>query len=213
MSIDFIHRANVVFWDFDGVIKDSVQVKSDAFEQLFLPFGKVVAKKVKTHHEENGGMSRYDKLPIYLKFANQTSSSYLVNKYAEKFSQLVKLKVIGSPWVDGVMNYLQNNYKRQQFFLVTATPQQEIEYILSQLKIAKYFEQIIGSPTSKIEAIKFLLNRHKINSQNAVMVGDSSSDYEASMQNQLTFILRKTKFNKQLQESIDCQIIKDFIHE
>ena len=27
----------VVFWDFDGVIKDSVVVKSKGYEKLFLP--------------------------------------------------------------------------------------------------------------------------------------------------------------------------------
>ena len=33
-----------IFFDFDGVIKDSVKVKSESFEKLFLPFGKKVAK-------------------------------------------------------------------------------------------------------------------------------------------------------------------------
>ena len=34
-----------IFWDFDGVIKDSVKVKSDAYEQLFSPFGLNFSKK------------------------------------------------------------------------------------------------------------------------------------------------------------------------
>ena len=55
-----------IFWDFDGVIKESVEVKSDAFENLFKSFGDEVAKKVRNHHEENGGVSRFDKLPLYV---------------------------------------------------------------------------------------------------------------------------------------------------
>ncbi len=86
MNIDFIKIAKVVFWDFDGVIKDSVEVKSDAFEQLFLPFGKDIAKKVRIHHEENGGISRFDKLPIYLDWAGQTLSTQLIDEYSGKFS-------------------------------------------------------------------------------------------------------------------------------
>ena len=27
----------VIFWDFDGVVKDSVEVKSTGYEKLFLP--------------------------------------------------------------------------------------------------------------------------------------------------------------------------------
>ena len=200
MSIDFIQKASFVFWDFDGVIKDSVEAKSDAFEQLFIPFGKDIAKKVRIHHEENGGMSRFDKLPIYLDWAEQPSSVQLITEYAENFSLLVKQKVVDSPWVDGVLDYLHNNHKKQQFFLITATPQHEIEDILSQLKIAKCFEQVIGYPTGKTEAIKFLLKGYNIDSKKAIMVGDSSSDYDAAMQNQLTFILRKTELNKKLQK-------------
>ncbi len=205
--------AKTIFWDFDGVIKDSVKVKSDAFEQLFLPFGIDIAKKVRTHHEKNGGMSRFDKLPLYLEWAGQVSSAQLIVEYAEQFSQLVKQKVIDSPWVVGILEYLQNNYKKQQFFLVTATPQQEIEDILFQLNIAKYFKQVIGSPTSKIEAVEALLSRYNVSSQQAMMVGDSSSDYEAATQNQLIFILRQTELNRQLQEQLNCQMIKDFSNE
>ena len=47
MSIELIKTASVIFWDFDGVIKDSVSVKSDAFVQLFLPFGKQISKESK----------------------------------------------------------------------------------------------------------------------------------------------------------------------
>ena len=65
MGIKILESADFIIWDFDGVIKDSVKVKSDAFEQLFLPFGKKLAKEVRLHHETNGGMSRFDKLHIY----------------------------------------------------------------------------------------------------------------------------------------------------
>ena len=62
-----ILEEKTVFLDFDGVIKDSVGGKSDAFEKLFLPFGTGISKKVRLHHEDNEGVSRFDKLPLYLK--------------------------------------------------------------------------------------------------------------------------------------------------
>ena len=116
MTFNLVKKASTIFWDFDGVIKDSVSVKSDAFELLFLPFGDEVAKKVKKHHEENGGMSRYDKLPIYLNWAGEVSSKDLICKFEQKFSQLVKKQVIKSPWVAGVLEYLQIYFKKQIFF-------------------------------------------------------------------------------------------------
>ena len=55
LSLRRITKARVIFWDFDGVIKDSVPVKTEAFRKIFLPFGANVAKKVVGHHLENGG--------------------------------------------------------------------------------------------------------------------------------------------------------------
>jgi phosphoglycolate phosphatase-like HAD superfamily hydrolase len=203
--------AKAIFWDFDGVIKNSVVVKSDAFELLFLSFGEEVAKKVRQHHEEHGGMSRFDKLPIYLAWAGQESTQRIVDQYADKFSQLVKQKVIGSAWVDGVKEYLQEYYHKQQFFLVTATPQLEIEYILDQLKIKCYFQKIIGSPINKSKAVKGLLKEYDIDPIQAIMVGDSISDYEAAESNHVTFILRCTSLNEELQQELNCKIVKNFL--
>ena len=211
MSIKIIQKAKFVLWDFDGVIKDSVKVKSEAFEQLFLPFGKELAKKVRKHHEENGGMSRFDKLPIYLDWSNQPLSEQLIAEYAEKFSLLVKQRVVDSPWVAGVLDYLQNNYNKQQFFLVTATPQKEIEEILTKLKIIAYFKQVVGSPMNKSQAIKMILGTYNVDQEQAVMIGDSSSDYDATVQNKLTFILRKTGLNKKLQRQLSCLQITNFM--
>ncbi len=210
MGVDIIQNAKTIFWDFDGVIKDSVEVKSDAFEQLFLPFGEKVVKKVRIHHEANGGMSRFDKLPIYLKWADQELSKQLINEYVGKFSALVKQKVIESDWVDGVLEYLQNHYNRQQFFIVTATPQQEIKEILIKLQISGYFQQVIGSPVRKSEAIAVLLKKYKINTKNSVMIGDSSIDYEAAVFNKIPFLLLKTNPNKELQKKLNCSMIKNF---
>ena len=210
MTLDLIQKTTI-FWDFDGVIKESVKVKSDAFEQLFTPFGKDLAKKVRNHHEEHGGISRFDKLPIYLEWAEQPLSEQLITQYAENFSQLVKQRVVDSPWVAGVLDYLQNNYKKQQFFLITATPQREINDILSELDILKYFKQVVGSPTSKIKAIKILLKRYNIDSQKAIMVGDSVSDYEAAKGNHVAFVLRHTSLNKKLQQKLNCKMVKNFL--
>ncbi len=200
-----------IFWDFDGVIKDSVKVKSDAFGQLFLPFGKEVLKKVRDHHKANGGMSRFEKLPIYLEWSGEGLEQKIIDKYEKKFSQMVKQRVIDSGWVEGVLNYLENNYQRQKFFLITATPQQEIEKILSMLNIKHFFKKVIGSPAEKGEAIKQLLYRYKITPNQTIMIGDAITDYNAATENRVSFILRRTAFNKNLQEQLNCQMIKNFL--
>jgi phosphoglycolate phosphatase-like HAD superfamily hydrolase len=203
--------AKVIFWDFDGVIKDSVEVKSDAFESLFSPFGESISKKVRQHHEEHGGMSRFDKIPIYLAWAGKDPTQRIVDQYADKFSQLVKQKVIGSSWVVGIKEYLQEHYCKQHFFLVTATPQLEIEYILDQLKIKLYFQKVIGSPINKGKAVESLLKEYDIDPIQAIMVGDSISDYKAAESNHVAFVLRRTSLNEELQKKLNCKMVINFL--
>ena len=211
MISENIKKAKTIFWDFDGVIKDSVSVKSDAFEELFLPFGSDVAKKIRMHHEDNGGMSRFDKLPIYLNLAGEKNSTDSISKYEKQFSKLVMNRVINSPWVEGVLEYIKTNYKAQKFFLITATPQKEIEEILKKLEISKYFKKVIGSPTNKKDAIKIILSNENINLDDSIMIGDSCSDYEAAKENNVFFVFRKTDLNKKLQKKLKCQMIENFI--
>ena len=135
----------------------------------------------------------------------------LINDYAENLSQLVKKKVIDSDWVSGVLEYLNKNSSYQQFFLVTATPQQEIEEILSALKITHFFKELIGSPIKKDEAIKQLLYRYKIAPYQSIMIGDAITDYNAATKHGVSFILRKTALNKNLQQQLSCPMIENFL--
>jgi len=201
----------VIFWDFDGVIKDSVKVKSTAFGQLFAPFGDDVVKQVREHHETNGGLSRFDKLPIYLGWAGCLSTPELVEEYSKKFSILVKRKVIESNWVPGVLEFIRNKTNKQSYFIITATPQVEIEEIINALELTKFFHKIIGAPISKSNAIKSILDSFCIEAEQSIMFGDSISDYQAATENGITFLLRRTSSNVDLQRRLNCIMFDDFL--
>jgi hypothetical protein len=121
-----VDTVKLIFWDFDGVIKVSVDVKTQAFFKLFEPFGEVVVEKVCEHHVAHGGMSRFDKLPIYLQWVGLEPKQSTVSGYCEQFSRRVLQGVIDAPWVAGVGRYLRSNSHQQTFMLVSATPQDEL---------------------------------------------------------------------------------------
>ena len=141
-SLNLLKTAELIFFDFDGVIKESLTIKSNAFEELFLPFGEDIAARVKIHHNENSGVSRLKKIPLYLSWVEPNPTDCLINKFCAQFSQIVMRAVIDSPWVPGAQKFLLDYYKVKYFVLVTATPQHEIESILSLLNIDKCFRHI-----------------------------------------------------------------------
>jgi phosphoglycolate phosphatase-like HAD superfamily hydrolase len=195
-----VEEFKIVFWDFDGVIKDSVSVKTLGYEKLFSPFGKEVVERVTCHHKMNGGVSRFEKIPLYLSWAGQPSNTDKVQEYCEQFSKLVQQAVINSPWVPGVYEYLSSHNVVQCFILITGTPQDEIEQILEALEIAQYFREVHGAPKNKANVVNEVLIRLDYSPKQALIIGDSNTDLEAAEENNVAFLLRQTPFNKELQK-------------
>ena len=208
-----ISNAKLVFWDFDGVIKDSVSSKTAAFEQLFSPFGSDVVSRIRHHHESNGGVSRFDKIPLYLAWAGEPATCEQVDLFCTDFSHLVLQAVVESPWVPGVREFLLNNQTFQLNVLVTATPQLEITEILTLLSIRHCFVDVFGSPTQKAKAISSTLERFSIDPMQAVMVGDSKTDLLASNANLVPFLLRRTPLNLSLQSAFPGPMFYDLTNE
>lgn len=184
-----------------------------AFEQLFLPYGKEVTSRVRQHHEAHCGVSRYEKIPIYLKWAGEPVTENLVRDFCLRFSDLARQAVVDSSWVPGVCEYLATHHKNQCFVLVTATPQDEILQILHSLELFSYFREIYGAPISKATAIRDVLQRLKLLPEQALMVGDSESDLNAAKENNVTFLLRKTMLNRTLQQQYTGPMFEDLTHE
>jgi HAD superfamily hydrolase (TIGR01549 family) len=208
-----VDQAEVVFWDFDGVIKDSVEVKSTAFEKLFSDYSQNLADKVREHHERNGGVSRLEKIPLYLSWSDEVVTSKKVQEFCNRFSLLVKQSVIDSPWVYGFLEFMKRYHRAKKHILVTATPIEEIEEILQVLNIRHFFYRIYGSPNTKSDAINEVLIDLRIGSKHAIMLGDSESDYKAAKDNNVLFLLRGTELNKNLQNTCRGRVFKDFINE
>lgn len=188
-----------IFFDFDGVIKDSTDVKTQAFYSLYLPFGEDIAEKAKTHHIENGGVSRFEKFNIYHKeFLGIELSEKEIDTWASKFSELVKQEVIQSDYVKGALETIQTLYEDYNLFIITGTPQEEIMDIANSLEITKYFVEICGSPNNKIYWSQYLMDKYNLDNKNITFVGDAMSDFKAAEAYDYQFILREHEENMEL---------------
>lgn len=208
----YLDTFEIFFWDFDGVIKDSVSVKTDAFEELFKPYGKKISSKVKQHHIENGGMSRYEKIPLYLKWANIKPNRNNIDEKCSQFGEIVKNKVINSEWVPGVRDFLKSIKLKKNSIIVSATPQNELEDICNSLNLNKYFSSIYGSPITKFKAIKKSIDIHRVAPDKCLMFGDAKADIEAAKDNNIKIIFRRHNHNKFIDIGSDIHVINDFIN-
>ena len=206
----YIKSKKYVLWDFDGVIKETVGLKGVAFSNLVDNANDNIRSRILDHHKQNGGVSRFKKIPLYLEWCGISVSEDNINKYLKKYSELVCDSVINSEWVCGVKSILESKKKEQMYFLITATPLHEINFILEKIFLKNIFTNIYGSPTSKKEAIAEILKNHCINITDAVMIGDNKTDFEAANAHHIDFCLREASWNKDFAKIYNGKKFSDF---
>ena len=188
------HYSAYIF-DFDGVIKDSVKVKSEAFVQLYASEGKEFQQKVEEYHLANGGVSRYVKFKVWNEWLGRSTSEEAIDELAKNFAHLVINNVVASPFVNGAIKAIKSASENALTFLATGTPDDEINLILSQLRLVELFREVHGSSRKKTIIVNDILQRFDLNPSEVLFIGDAQTDYNAAIDNGLDFYLRKTDYN------------------
>ena len=146
-------------FDFDGVIKDSVKVKSEAFVQLYESEGKEFQRKVEQYHLANGGISRYVKFKVWNEWLGRSTAEEAIEELAMNFAKLVIDNVVASPFVKGALEALESASENALCFIATGTPDDEINVILSHLELDGFFREVHGSSRKKSMIVEDILER------------------------------------------------------
>ncbi|WP_296634946.1 HAD hydrolase-like protein [Polaribacter sp.] len=200
-----------IFFDFDGVIAESVSAKTEAFKEMYLPYGEEIAKQVVKYHTIHGGVSRFEKFKYWeKKFFDKDIDDERVNELAKQFSNLVLDKVINSKEVPGVNAFLRKYNNKLNFWIITGTPTSEIEIISEQRGISNYFKGIHGSPKNKRYWTENLLKKYKLKREETLFLGDAITDQDAAEYSKLHFWFRENEENKELFKDYKGNKFNDF---
>ena len=181
---------HAVFFDFDGVIADSIAVKVRAFAALFAPYGPAVQDAVVRYHRENGGMPRQEKL----RYCSETLAGVPLNdqglaRMGQTFSAMVLEEVVAAPLIPGALATLQRLREQSiPSFVVSGTPHDEMQRIVERKGLRPYFTEVHGSPQSKTAIVQELLGRYHLHPQGCLFIGDALADYRAAAATGLHFL-------------------------
>jgi len=207
-----LRAAKVLIWDFDGVIKETLEVKGEAFVGLFADHSEELRQKIRSHHIANGGISRFEKIPLYLAWAGLPADGDSVRQFCLHFSEAVFRKVLEAAWVPGAKEILSRNPFRQTFHLVTATPQEEIERVVEALDLQKTFQGIWGAPIPKGRAVEKILSLAQVKADECLFLGDALADWQAACAANIPFLLRRHKYNQGIPEFRSWPSLPDFLN-
>ena len=188
-----------IFFDFDGVIAESVSAKTDAFEEMYLQYGKDIAAKVVEYHKLHGGVSRYEKFKYFHKeFLNEVINQEKVDELAIQFSNIVLDKVINSDEVLGAYYFIEKYHTKFKFWVITGTPTTEIELIAEKRKLTSFFIGLHGSPNNKRYWTENLIKKYNLKRDEIIFLGDATTDMDAADFSKTHFALRENEENKEI---------------
>lgn len=183
-----------IIFDFDGVILDSANIKTEAFRELFLSYTDDV-DEIMQYHKENSGYSRYIKFEYFFThILNQPYDEMVGENLSKKFNEITMDRILKAPKVYGIESFLSSTDLK--CFIATGTPQDDIVMITKKRELYQYFDEMIGTPTKKTEAVKYLMERYHLKPDELVFVGDAESDERAANETGLSFIPRLTDENR-----------------
>ena len=199
-------------FDFDGVVLESVRIKTDAFAALYAEFGSDVVAKVVAHHELNGGVSRFEKFQHYhLEFLGLRLSVDEMERLNNVFSKLVLTKILAANVVNGVFTFIDEIISKGKVCGInSATPEDELRSIVEQRKFTKYFELVLGSPCSKLENLHKMKTKFNCEYSEMIFFGDATSDFDAARMAGIEFIGLGVEGGVLGTGRNDCCMITDF---
>lgn len=187
-----------IIFDFDGVLVESTQIKTEAFRKLFSQWPDKVDEIV-SYHLKNMGISRYVKFKyFYETILGRIYSEEKGVELGRRFSELVLDEIKNAPFVKGVKEFLGKYYQEYMFFIASGTPQTELLEIVSSKGMANYFKGVFGTPATKTEIVKNVLTEYCLEKKQLVFVGDADSDRIAANGAGIPFVARLTDDNTSL---------------
>jgi phosphoglycolate phosphatase-like HAD superfamily hydrolase len=180
----------VIVFDFDGVILESLDIKTKAFLKVYDNYPEY-ADEISTYHLQNGGMSRYNKfIHINNNILNVPITDENIKTMASIFSKSVMEEMLQCPFVKGAFDFIRKYSLTANLYIASGTPEEELRVIVGKRSIGQYFKGVYGTPKTKAEIIQAIISSENISKDDICFVGDALTDYKESLKVGVPFIAR-----------------------
>lgn len=179
---------HTVILDFDGVIVESNDIKTRAFETVFSRFP-AHAGAMMAYHEAHVSASRFDKFRhLVTQLLGRQADDPLMDELAGAFSDETRRQVIACPLVPGAAEFLDIVSARVPVYLASVTPQGDLDAILAARGLTHYFTRVYGCPPwTKAGAIRDIVGDDV---DGVLFIGDSAGDQRAALETGVELLAR-----------------------
>lgn len=185
---EFANKKNIL-WDFDGVILDSMKIRSEGFRRVLRSYPTSEVEELIKYHLKNGGLSRYVKFRYFFeKIRREEIKEEKVQELAGQYSEIMRSALTSTErLIPEVNNFIRSQAENFRMHIVSGSDGEELRFLCNKLGIDRYFLSIEGSPTPKIELVNHILAKNGYEKEKSCLIGDSVNDLEAAEKNGIKF--------------------------
>ena len=126
-----MNKIKVIFWDFDGVILNSNEVRDSGFEIVLKDFPKNQVELLLNYHRQNGGLSRYVKFRYFFEvIRGEKVSNKQIQDYASKFSEIM-LNILTNKdlLINDSLSFIKKNKEKYRMHIVSGSDGKELKLL------------------------------------------------------------------------------------
>ncbi|QRM33973.1 HAD family hydrolase [Microvirga sp. VF16] len=173
---------SAIIFDFDGVILDSVSLKTELFVRCY---GDEPSDEQKAHIREyqarHGGVGRGEKFAYFERaLFNRDPTAGSVARLSRLYGDLLATEIGACRYLPGALTFLDAVHGEIPLHLVSGTLHDDLVRILDQRNLSRFFASVIGSPTRKIDAFQRVIKTEGYEPANVLAIGDSVTELEAA---------------------------------
>lgn len=170
-----------IVFDCDGVILESVPVKTRAFGRLTEPYGAEARDRMLMYHKVHGGVNRNRKFEWFFRevLGREITPEELAD-WSGRFRNIAFEEVCRCELVPGIQEVLDAWKGRLPMYVCSGAPQEELNAVLRGRGLDGYFAGIYGAPPAKAALLRHIVREADVEPEETVMVGDASTGQRAA---------------------------------
>ncbi|SCB58597.1 Phosphoglycolate phosphatase, HAD superfamily [Rhizobium aethiopicum] len=178
-----------IIFDFDGVILDSARAKTLAFASCYEGEDERKIKCVIDYQERNGGIGRRQKFEYFEQHVfGRSVDPKRIDDLCERFASIIDNAMIEAPFVKGAEELLERLNGRVPLHLVSGMPDLDLKRVLEHRSLVRCFASVAGSPKTKIDEFRRILEGEGCAPAEVLAVGDSRTEFDAAVELGIPFL-------------------------
>ena len=126
----------------------------------------------------------------HAEFLGQDLSPEDLFLWTQRYAEIVEKKVVAAPAVPGAVEFLSAAQGKLPVFVISGTPEDELQRIVKERGWSYFFAEVHGSPRLKPEIIEDIVSRTGLDVRRVLFVGDAMTDYDAAQEGSVPFLGR-----------------------